>query len=153
MGARKRLMAERLKEIKKQTAIAKLNNEPSSPRKMRLVADIVRGVEVNRAMDILRYSKKAASRPLEKLIKSAVANWEAKNPDKTSELENGNVIVKTIMVDEGRTLKRIRPCPQGRAGRIRRNKLWDRKQILSATESVSPVVGTLTGVVVNMRRR
>ena len=141
MGARKRLMAERLKEIKKQTAIAKLNNEPSSPRKMRLVADIVRGVEVNRAMDILRYSKKAASRPLEKLIKSAVANWEAKNPDKTSELENGNVIVKTIMVDEGRTLKR------------RRNKLWDRKQILSATESVSPVVGTLTGVVVNMRRR
>ena len=103
MGARKRLMAERLKEIKKQTAIAKLNNEPSSPRKMRLVADIVRGVEVNRAMDILRYSKKAASRPLEKLIKSAVANWEAKNPDKSSELDNGNVIVKTIMVDEGRT--------------------------------------------------
>ena len=130
MGARKRLMAERLKEIKKQTAIAKLNNEPSSPaklnnepsspRKMRLVADIVRGVEVNRAMDILRYSKKAASRPLEKLIKSAVANWEAKNPDKSSELDNGNVIVKTIMVDEGRTLKRIRPCPQGRAGRIRK---------------------------------
>ncbi len=120
MGARKRLMAERLKEIKKQTAIAKLNNEPSSPRKMRLVADIVRGVEVNRAMDILRYSKKAASRPLEKLLKSAVANWEAKNPDRTSELDNGNVIVKTIMVDEGRTLKRIRPCPQGRAGRIRK---------------------------------
>ena len=87
---------------------------------MRLVADIVRGVEVNRAMDILRYSKKAASRPLEKLLKSAVANWEAKNPDRTSELDNGNVIVKTIMVDEGRTLKRIRPCPQGRAGRIRK---------------------------------
>ena len=120
MGARKRQMAERLKEIKKQTAIAKLNNVPTSPRKMRLVADIVRGVEVNRAMDILRYSKKEASNRLEKLLRSAVANWEAKNPDKTSELDNGNVFVKTIMVDEGRTLKRIRPCPQGRAGRIRK---------------------------------
>ena len=120
MGARKRQMAERLKEIKKQTAIAKLNNVPTSPRKMRLVADIVRGVEVNRAMDILRYSKKEASNRLEKLLRSAVANWEAKNPDKSSELDNGNVIVKTIMVGEGRTLKRIRPCPQGRAGRIRK---------------------------------
>ena len=120
MGARKRLMAERLKEIKKQTAIAKLNDVPTSPRKMRLVADIVRGVEVNRAMDILRYSKKHASIDLEKLLRSAVANWEAKNPENTKELDNGNVYVKTIMVDEGRTLKRIRPCHQGRAGRIRK---------------------------------
>ena len=120
MGARKRLMAERQKEIKKQTAIAKLNDVPTSPRKMRLVADIIRNVEVNRALDILKFSKKAASINLEKLLRSAIANWEAKNPNDSKELDNGNVYVKTIMVDEGRTLKRIRPCPQGRAGRIRK---------------------------------
>ena len=113
-------MAERLKEIKKQTAIAKLNDVPTSPRKMRLVADIIRGVEVNRALDILKFSKKHASVSLEKVLRSAIANWETKNPDNTKELDNGNVIVKTIMVDEGRTLKIIRPCPQGRAGRIRK---------------------------------
>ena len=120
MGKRKRLMAERLKEIKQQTAIAKANDVPSSPRKMRLVADTVRGVEVNRALDLLKFSKKAASVDLEKLLRSAIANWESKNQDKAKELYNGNVYVKTIMVDEGRTLKRIRPCPQGRAGRIRK---------------------------------
>ena len=120
MGKRKRLMAESLKETKKQTAVAKLNDVPTSPRKMRLVADTVRGVEVNHALDLLHYSKRDASARLEKLLKSAIANWEAKNPEKASELESGNVIVKTIMVDEGRTLKRIRPCPQGRAGRIRK---------------------------------
>ena len=113
-------MAERLKEIKRQTAIAKVKNVPSSPRKMLLVADTVRGVEVNHALDLLKFSKKAPSKVLETLLRSAIANWEAKNQDKTSELDNGNVIVKTIMVDEGRTLKRIRPCPQGRAGRIRK---------------------------------
>lgn len=113
-------MAERLKEIKRQTAIAKVKNVPSSPRKMRLVSDTVRGVEVNHALDLLKFSKKAPSKVLETLLRSAIANWEAKNQDKTSELDNGNVIVKTIMVDEGRTLKRIRPCPQGRAGRIRK---------------------------------
>ena len=120
MGARKRQMAERIKESKKVTAIAKVNNVPTSPRKMRLVADTVRGVEVNRALDLLKFSKRDASVVLEKLLRSAIANWEAKNPDKSKELDNGNVIVKTIMVDEGRTLKRIRPCPQGRAGRIRK---------------------------------
>ena len=120
MGKRKRLMAERLKETKKQTAIAKLNDVPTSPQKMRLVADTVRGQEVNHALDLLHYSKRDASNYLEKLLKSAIANWEAKNPEQTKELESGNVIVKTIMVDEGRTLKRIRPCPQGRAGRIRK---------------------------------
>ena len=113
-------MAEKLKEAKKVTAIAKVNNVPSSPRKMRLVADTVRGVEVNRALDLLKYSKRDASKALETLLRSAIANWEAKNPDKSKELDNGNVYVKTIMVDEGRTLKRIRPCPQGRAGRIRK---------------------------------
>ncbi|MCQ2152974.1 MAG: 50S ribosomal protein L22 [Bacteroidales bacterium] len=120
MGARKRLMAERFKESKKATAIAKLNDVPTSPRKMRLVADTVRGVEVNRALDLLHFSKREASIRLEKLLRSAIANWEAKNPDSAKELDNGNVIVKTIMVGEGRTLKRIRPCPQGRAGRIRK---------------------------------
>ena len=120
MGKRKRLMAERLKETKKQTAIAKLNDVPTSPQKMRLVADTVRGQEVNHALDLLHYSKREASVRLEKLLKSAIANWEAKNPEQSKELESGNVIVKTIMVDEGRTPKRIRPCPQGRAGRIRK---------------------------------
>lgn len=120
MGARKKLMADKLKEAKKATAVAKLNDVPTSPRKMRLVADTVRGVEVNRAIDLLHFSKREASIRLEKLLRSAVANWEAKNPDQAAELDNGNVYVKTIMVDEGRTLKRIRPCPQGRAGRIRK---------------------------------
>ena len=113
-------MADRQKEIKQKTAIAKLNDVPTSPRKMRLVADIIRGVEVNRALDILKYSKKEASVRLEKLVKSAIANWEAKNEDGRKDLENGNVIVKTIMVGEGRTLKRIRTAPQGRAARIRK---------------------------------
>ena len=120
MGARKRIMADKLKEAKRQTAIAKLNDVPTSPRKMRLVADTVRGVEVNRALDLLKFSKKAPSIPLEKLLRSAIANWEAKNPEQSKELDNGNVYVKTIMVGEGRNLKRIRPCPRGRAGRIRK---------------------------------
>ena len=120
MGKRKRLMAESLKEAKKVTAIAKLNDVPTSPRKMRLVADTIRGKEVNHALDLLKFSKREASIRLEKLLRSAIANWEAKNPDQSKELDNGNVYVKTIMVGEGRTLKRIRPCPQGRAGRIRK---------------------------------
>ncbi|MBO4657655.1 MAG: 50S ribosomal protein L22 [Bacteroidales bacterium] len=120
MGARKREMAERQKEIKKQTAIAKLNDVPTSPRKSRLVADMVRGMEVNHALDVLKYSKKEASNRLSKLLRSAIANWEAKNEDSRKELENGNVYIKTIMVNEGRTLKRIRTAPQGRAARIRK---------------------------------
>ncbi len=120
MGKRKHEMAERLKAQKQSTAIAKLKDVPTSPRKMRLVADTVRGVEVNRALDILKYSKKHASKSLETVLRSAIANWEAKNEDKSQELEKGNVYIKTLMVDEGRTLKRIRPCPQGRAGRIRK---------------------------------
>ena len=120
MGSRKRLMAEKLKEQKKVTAIAKLNDVPTSPRKMRLVADTIRGVEVNRALDLLKFSKTEAAGRLEVLLKSAIANWEAKNPENSKELDNGNVIVKTIMVDSARQLKRIRPCPRGRAGRIRK---------------------------------
>ena len=120
MGARKRESAERLKEIKKQTAIAKLNDVPTSPRKMRLVADLIRGVEVNRALDILKYTKKEASIRLETLLRSAIANWEAKNEEDRKELENGNVCVQSIMVGQGRTLKRIKPRAQGRANRIRK---------------------------------
>lgn len=120
MGARKREMAERLKEARKQTAVAKLNNVPTSPRKMRLVADLVRGVEVNRALDILKYTKREASVRLEKLLKSAIANWAAKNEAERKDLENGLICVQHISVGEGRTLKRIRTAPQGRAARIRK---------------------------------
>ena len=139
MGARKRLMADRQKEIKQKTAIAKLNDVPTSPRKMRLVADIIRGVEVNRALDILKYSKKEASVRLEKLVKSAIANWEAKNEDGRKDLENGNVIVRTIMVGEGRTLKRIRTAPQGRAARIRKRSnhvtiVLDKKEAVTVNQ-------------------
>ena len=118
MGARKRLMAERLKEEKKVTAIAKLNDCPTSPRKMRLVADVIRGVEVNRALDILRYSKKEASGRLEKLLRSAISNWESKN--ESSKIDEANLYVKEIFVNQGRTLKRMRPAPRGQAGRIRK---------------------------------
>ena len=136
MGARKKLMAERQKEIKRHTAIAKLNDVPTSPRKMRLVADIIRGVEVNRALDILKYSKKEASVRLETLLRSAIANWEAKNEADKKELENGNVVVKTIMVGQGRSLKRIRTAPQGRAARIRKRynhvtNILDKKAVKS----------------------
>ena len=136
MGDRKKLMAERQKEIKKHTAIAKLNDVPTSPRKMRLVADIIRGVEVNRALDILKYSKKEASVRLATLLRSAIANWEAKNEADRKELENGNVVVATIMVGQGRSLKRIRTAPQGRAARIRKRSnhvtiILDKKAVKS----------------------
>lgn len=129
-------MADRQKEIKKQTAIAKLNDVPTSPRKMRLVADIIRGVEVNRALDILKYSKKEASVRLEKLLKSAIANWESKNEADRKELESGNVVVSSIMVGQGRSLKRIRTAPQGRAARIRKRSnhvtiILDKKAVKS----------------------
>ena len=118
MGARKYQMAEKLKAEKKQLAIASLRDCPTSPRKMRIVADTVRGVEVNKALALLRYSKKEASIKLEKLLKSAIANWEAKNP--TERLEDTKLCVKEIKVDGGRMLKRIQAAPQGRAHRIRK---------------------------------
>lgn len=113
-------MAEGLKEIKKQTAIAKLNNVPTSPRKMRLVVDTIRGMEVNKALDVLKYTKRDAAPRVAKLLRSAIANWEAKNEANRSELENGNVYITTVMVNQGPSLKRIRTAPQGRAARIRK---------------------------------
>ena len=99
-------------------AIARLNNVPTSPRKMRLVADLVRGKRVGQALSILKFTPNHGSIKLEKLLLSAVANWQAKNPD--AKLEEADLYVKTIFVDAGRTLKRLRPAPQGRAHRIRK---------------------------------
>ncbi|MCD8186070.1 MAG: 50S ribosomal protein L22 [Rikenellaceae bacterium] len=118
MGARKHEMAEKLKAEKKQKAIAILRNCPTSPRKMRLMADNIRGVEVNRTLGILRYSKQEASIRMEKLLRSAIANWEAKNEGER--LEDTALCVKEIYVDSARMLKRIQPAPQGRAHRIRK---------------------------------
>lgn len=118
MGVRKKQMAERIKAEKQELAFAKLNNCPTSPRKMRLVADLVRGKEVEKALAILRFSPKEASRRVEKLLLSAIANWQAKNED--ANIEDAELIVKEIKVDSGRMLKRLRPAPQGRAHRIRK---------------------------------
>lgn len=118
MGARKRLRAEQLKSEKSNIAIAKLKDSPIAPRKMRLVADLVRGVEVNKALNILQHNPKEASKSLEKLLRSAIANWEQKNEDKV--LEDETLIVKTVEVSPAGMLKRIQAAPQGRAHRIRK---------------------------------
>lgn len=118
MGVRKRERAEQIKEAKAQVAFAKLNNCPTSPRKMRLVADLVRGKKVEFALNTLRFSQKEASRRLEKLLLSAIANWQAKNAEVS--LEEAGLFVKEIRVDGGAMLKRLRPAPQGRAHRIRK---------------------------------
>jgi large subunit ribosomal protein L22 len=118
MGVRKREAADARKEANKQIAFAKLNNCPSSPRKMRLVADQVRGQKVENALNILRFSPKEASKKLEKLVLSAIANWSAKNEG--SSMEVAGLFIKEIRVDGGMMLKRLRPAPQGRAHRIRK---------------------------------
>ncbi|WP_242091666.1 50S ribosomal protein L22 [Aestuariivivens sediminicola] len=118
MGSRKKQMADALKEAKKQVAFAKLNNCPTSPRKMRLVADLVRGERVENALNILKFNQKEASARLEKLLLSAIANWQAKNED--ADVETAELFVKEIRVDGGSMLKRLRPAPQGRAHRIRK---------------------------------
>ncbi len=117
MGARKRIAAENRKAALKTQYFAKLNGVPSSPRKMRYVVDMVRGMEVNRALGTLRFSKKAASQDVEKLLRSAIANWEQKNDRKA---EEGELFITKIFVDGGATLKRMRPAPQGRGYRIRK---------------------------------
>ena len=118
MGVRKRKSAEELKEARKHIAFAKLNNCPTSPRKMRLMADLIRGEAVDNALSILRFSSIESSVRLEKLVLSAVANWQAKNED--GDLEKAGLFVKEIRVDSARMLKRLRPAPQGRAHRIRK---------------------------------
>jgi large subunit ribosomal protein L22 len=118
MGSRKKQMAETIKANRMNIAFAKLNNCPTSPRKMRLVADLVRGEKVEKALNILKFSQKEASRRLEKLVLSAVANWQAKNED--SDVEGASLFIKEIRVDSGTLLKRLRPAPQGRAHRIRK---------------------------------
>ena len=117
MGARKRESANRRKEALKTQYFAKLNNVPTSPRKMRLAADMVRGMEVFKALGVLKISNKEASQRLEKLLRSAIANWEQKNERKA---ENGELYISTIYVDCAAMLKRLRPAPQGRGYRIRK---------------------------------
>ena len=118
MGARKRLSADKNKEAKKQVSFASLRNVPTSPRKMRLVADMIRGKEVNMALDMLKFSSKEASRRVEKLLLTAIANWKEKNEG--VRMEDANLVVKSINVDSARILKRLRPAPQGRAHRIKK---------------------------------
>lgn len=118
MGARKKLMADKMKEARKEMAFASLRNCPTSPRKMRLVADQIRGIDVQRALFILENSPKHASMNLEKLVRSALANWQQKNEGER--VEEANLFVKEIRVDSARMLKRIQAAPQGRAHRIRK---------------------------------
>ena len=118
MGKRKRESAVLIKEANKKLTFAKLNNCPTSPRKMRLVANQLRGETVNKALAILKFSPKEASRKLEKLLISAISNWQSKNEE--SDVEKASLFIKEIKVDGGKMLKRLRPAPQGRAHRIRK---------------------------------
>ncbi len=118
MGVRKKLRAEKIKEAKKTQYFAVLKGCPTSPRKMRMVADLIRGEEVLKALDILKYNPKEASGRLEKLLKSAIANWEMKNEGQKP--EEHYLYVKEIRVDSASMLKRYQPAPQGRAHRIRK---------------------------------
>ena len=117
MGARKKISADARKEANKTLYFAKLNDVPTSPRKMRLVADMIRGMEVNKALSVLKFSTKEASGRLEKLLKSAIANWETKTAQKA---DNANLYVSGISVDSATMLKRLRTAPQGRGYRIRK---------------------------------
>ena len=118
MGARKRNTAEQNKSEKLKVAIAKLNNCPTSPRKMRKMADLVRGKDVFQALNMLKFSKQEASVRLEKLLRSAIANWEAKNEG--SRADEAELVVSEVKVDSARMLKRVQPSPQGRAHRVRK---------------------------------
>jgi len=118
MGARKRTSADMMKEARKKVAFAKLNNCPTSPRKMRLVAGLIRGVEVEKALHILKHSPQAAAIRMHKLLLTAIANWQAKNEGER--IEDANLYVKEVSVDSARMLRRIQTAPQGRAYRIRK---------------------------------
>tara|TARA_B110000238_G_scaffold98557_1_gene107305 strand:+ start:1230 stop:1640 length:411 start_codon:yes stop_codon:yes gene_type:complete len=132
MGARKRIKADAMKEARKKIAFAKLNNCPTSPRKMRLVADLIRGLDADKALAELKLNPKEASGRMEKLLLSALANWETKNDGKR--MDEANLYVSEVTVDGGRMLKRVQPAPQGRAHRIRKRSnhvtlVVDSKQI------------------------
>ncbi|MBP1672818.1 MAG: ribosomal protein [Bacteroidetes bacterium] len=118
MGARKRLAAEARKEAKKSVYMARLVDNPTSPRKTRIMADVIRGKNVDYAMNVLKFSQKESAEKLLKLLKSAIANWQVKNEGQR--LEDAQLYVKSIVVDSGRMLKRIRTAPQGRANRVRK---------------------------------
>ena len=133
MGARKRNRANQLKEERQNKYYAVLRNCPTSPRKMRLVTDMISGVDVNKALDMLKFSKKEASRKVEKLLLSAIANWQSKNEG--AKIEESNLVVKEAYVDQSRTLKRIQPAPQGRAHRIKKR-----------SNHVTIVIGSLNAV-------
>ncbi len=134
MGLRKREAANARKEQKKTSAVAKLSNCPTSPRKMRLIADLVRGMKVERALDILKFNPKEASGRVEKLLRSAISNWETKNEGQR--LEEAGLFVKDIFVDSARQLKRLRTAPQGRGHQIRKR-----------SNHVTLVLGTATAEV------
>jgi large subunit ribosomal protein L22 len=140
MGARKKAMADKIKEAKKTTYLAKLVDCPTSPRKMRLVADLVRGVQVDKALQILKFNAKEAAPRLEKLLLSAISNWQAKNEGQ--KVEDNNLFVKEIFVDSGRQMKRIRTAPQGRAHRIRKRS--NHVTLILATKKEETVNQTIT---------
>ena len=135
MGARKREKAEQRKEARKEQYTAVLRDCPTSPRKMRLVADLIRGAEVNRALDILKFSTKEASNRLEKLVLSAIANWQKKN--ESARIEDSELYIKEVYVDQSKSLKRVQPAPQGRAYRVRKR-----------SNHVTVVLGNKAGVMV-----
>ncbi len=137
MGARKRIKAEERKEAMKRTYIARLNNCPTSPRKMRLVADMVRGVEVEKALFLLKKSPKEAARRLHKLVLSAIANWQSKNEGKN--IDHSDLYIKEVNVDSARMLKRLQTAPQGRAHRIRKRSNHVTLILGSMNEEALPV--------------
>ena len=118
MGIRKKQMADAIKADKKQVAFAKLNNCPTSPRKMRLIADLIRGMDVDLALNTLKFDAKIGSKRMEKLVLSAISNWQEKNKDQ--KIEDADLFIKEIFVNGGKMIKRLRPAPQGRAHRIRK---------------------------------
>lgn len=118
MGQRKKLAADARKEVMRTVAIAHLRNVPTSPRRMRQVADMIRGQEVDKALGILRFSTRHSSRDMEKLLLSAIANWQTKNEGRKA--DEAGLVVKSVQVNEARGLKRMLPAPQGRAYRMKK---------------------------------
>ena len=135
MGSRKHKRAEEYKEARKSRYVARLNNNPTSPRKTRLMADAIRGLDVNKALGILQYSHRESAPKLRKLLLSAIANWQAKNVGKS--VEDSNLFVKQICVNGGRQLKRLRTAPQGRGYRIRKRSNHIILEISSRNDNVA----------------